>query len=367
MSLLGTRLTSLVERVPVAHGRAGKEAAQIVAPPLEQVERLIEYRSGQGWFRRAIAMASGMDGQHADHINRGLARNQRVLRARLDELGQRGGMLDADVAKIAGHLRRTQSVVDDTVRASRETAAAVSELAEITALLADLVDSCESRLGELDADIAKLTTRTDLNDCYRLGQNALDAAYARWVDGQTYAAFPFPVQVSLLALEVAAGPCGQYELLSEKLDGPATHEYAPGRYFRNRLARKIKAAGGERLWVDRRPVVEVLAAAVEGVEVTDAEVASEILGARLHPDLATRHGGLVTAVSMVLDIAAERTVTDPDIVDALARAQAANGPTRVAFDGAGYVEEIVEAVARAELRERRKLAALRIPGASDER
>lgn len=356
MGFLSSTLEALVNRVPIAHGRAAKEVAQIVAPPLEQVQRLIEFRSGQSWFGRAVSVVSGKDAKRADHIDRGLVRNQRVLETRLDELRQRGAVLDADVARIVGHLRRTQFMLDDALRAGRATAAQLTDLADVTVSLADLVDGCEQRLEHLGRRLDLHAAVLGVLECHRLSTHALDVAVSRWSDGETYSQFPLTCQLVFLAVEVATGPCGWYELLCEAQDGPAASRDAPARYFRNRLAKQIKADSPVRLWTASRPVADVLLEAVDGVSRSDADMAAEILGARLHPALATRHGGFVTALAVVLDLAAQRAVTENDVVDALAGAQLANGPTRLTFDGAALVDEVVAAVTRAELRERRKLA-----------
>lgn len=351
--LLGA-LRGLIRRIPVARGRAHKELAQTIGPPLDQVERLVTFRAGQSRFGRLMSSVSGKDRAREAHIHRGIVLGQQALGVRLDDLQRRGAALDVDVARIAGHLRTVQLTVADTRRAVHATATGLAELAAETELLADLLAACETRLDELDTRLDRQAARLTRLECHELGLNGLDVAVSRWADGETYTGLPFVGSIVLLATEIAAGPCGQYELLREAGDGPSADDGAPARYFRRQLVRRVTERARPDLWTTPRSTVELLMSAGD-VDRTDADVVAEILGARLHPALATPHGAFATALARVLDIAAQRQVTTADAQDAIDRARAECGPMPVRLDGAEFVAHAVGAVCRAELRGRRRL------------
>ena len=196
--LPGRRVTRAYPAHPVARGRANKELAQTIGPPLDQVERLVTFRAGQSRFGRLLSVLSGKDRVREAHVQRGLVLGQQALGVRLDDMQRRGAALDVDVARIAGHLRTVQLEAADTRRAVRETAAGLAALADETALLADLVAACEHRLAELD-------TRADRHDAqlnrfavidgatrWRLGADERRARPAHHVPGESRCAGRFP-------------------------------------------------------------------------------------------------------------------------------------------------------------------------------
>jgi len=102
---------------------------------LEQTSKLIEAKPGK---RRKP--------QETTKINRDLADHQRKLIAQVDALLLHGMAVDADVAVVAGFLRRTQYVAAHAEELASRAHDAIEQVSDALADLAGFVGGMQSRL-----------------------------------------------------------------------------------------------------------------------------------------------------------------------------------------------------------------------------
>jgi len=139
-------LERLARRFPVARGRFEKGVLQRMRAELEQTSKLIEAKPGK---RRKP--------QETTKINRDLADHQRKLIAQVDALLLHGMAVDADVAVVAGFLRRTQYVAAHAEELASRAHDAIEQVSDALADLAGFVGGMQSRLDHRidDADILR--------------------------------------------------------------------------------------------------------------------------------------------------------------------------------------------------------------------
>ncbi|WP_067453512.1 hypothetical protein [Actinomadura macra] len=315
MGLL-SRIKSLVASVPVAYGRATKELAQSV----ELTGRRVEHRAGQSFFGRLVGRITGRDRRAQLQVDREMVGHQRALVERLEEMRLRGIVLDADMARVAGHVRRLAYVSRHAERMAASNAADITELSDVVASLAELVDVCRSRLDAhqrlLDIHSAELAEhakiladharriddhekRISLGELWQSSEDFFGHSVGLWLDGKTYAELPWICQVVLLSQEVWTGACGHFELRAASASQPR-ESWAK---FRPKLVRAVLSDPRSKgRWSGQRPVPAVLDELVGEVNADQALMVAEILGVGLIPELATEQGPLSTALSMALDL-----------------------------------------------------------------
>jgi hypothetical protein len=322
---------AVLDRIPVSGGRAVKELAQSVERTAGHVER----RAKKGFFGRIV---EAFTGKAQTHIDRRIVGDQREIVAELDLMRARGIAVDVDIARVAGHLRQLQHASDHYTGLALRNAADIAELGQLTSHLGVLLGACQERLhahdvllGEHAAVLGQhatilaahswalvehgdrldaLEARMQLTEFRHAAGEAFTVTTERWVDGETYADLPWVVQVLLLAQEVAAGPCGAYELLAARRSGgPGGVAFPVGapvdpEWFRLRLVKTImKNVGPVCGWEGQRPFVDIVLAAVgELASVDDRMMVSEILGVGLAPQFAPPDRGSVSsAFALALD------------------------------------------------------------------
>jgi hypothetical protein len=261
----------------VARGRLAKGALQRMLVEVEQTSKLIEAKP-----RKARKP------QETTKIYRDLVDHQRRLTVQVDALLLHGMAVDADVAVVAGHLRRTQYVAAHAEDLASRAHGAIAQVSDALADLAEFVGDMQSRLDhridDVERRLARLEARMDRVEAELAADRSLDRILSRWRNGTTYDGLPWTWAVTLLAYEVFTGPVGNYELVT-----------TDGEHYRERLAAEVVKAGTP--WVDRRPADDVVSEAAD--ELGSGEIAarvSEWLGTGLPPELDGVRGALVAAL-----------------------------------------------------------------------
>ncbi|SPF07081.1 hypothetical protein SMA5143A_7926 [Streptomyces sp. MA5143a] len=289
----GDELERLVLRVPAARGRADLEMLQQLMRGVRRTETQIETSAGRGPFARLVAVVRGRAHKERVSADRALVFNQVQVARHLDRLSSQALRVDAEVARIAGHLRRTDMILNAVERRGLENARLVAELGESLAGLAEFIGDLHSRMerewGELSGALGVLERRVEGLEAADAADFHLRTAVRRWRSGQTYTGLPWTCQVLLLAEEVFRGPCGMYEFLTGDV-----------RRYRDELADRLLAEPAK-AWTRRRPLAEVLDAVAQ--DLGDGEprlLVAEILGAGLLPELDGPRGPLTAALRVRL-------------------------------------------------------------------
>jgi hypothetical protein len=269
-------LERVAQRFPVARGRFAKGALQRALAEVEQTSRLIEAKPGK---RRKP--------QETTKIYRDLIDHQRSLVGQVGALLVRGMAVDADMAVIAGHLRRTQYVAANAEelasRAHGEIALVSDALADLAEFVGEWQSRLDDRIDEVERRLAQLEARMSRVEAELAANQSLDRILSRWRSGRTYDDLPWPYTITLLAYEAFAGPVGSYELSVGIVD------------YRAKLADAVLSAGTP--WSARRPAEDIVAdaAAALGSGVLAQQVA-EWLGAGLAPELDGARGEVTIAL-----------------------------------------------------------------------
>ena len=342
---LAAELDRLIERFPLAQGRATKELLQHTLANVDQTGRIVEERAGRGRFRRLVSAVRGASFEEESKIFRDLVGHQQQLARHVDRMLRHSMAVDADIAQVAGHLRRTQYIAVNAEQLAGENAERQHQLARALAGLADFVVEAESRLDSridtLQLALADLESRVTRLETERAADRALAKAVARWRSGAAYAGLPWTVQVLLLAQEVFTGPCGRYELLTGDTET-----------YREELREALVGAGGPAgaegtvAWTGRQPVPQVLADAAGGLGGGELRlVVAELLGAELIPELDGVRGPLVGRLRALLAPESPPGAT-------------ADGFLPRQLTGAGFARHAVDEQADTVLRARRAVAPL---------
>jgi hypothetical protein len=269
-------LDRLAQRFPVARGRFAKGALQRTLAEVEQTSRLIEAKPGK---KRKP--------QETTKIYRDLIDHQRTLVGQVDALLVHGMAVDADIAVIAGHLRRTQYVAANAEELASRAHGAIEQVSDALADLAKFVGDTQSRLDdridEVERRLAQLEARVNRVEAELAANQSLDRILSRWRSGRTYDDLPWAYAVTLLAYEVFAGPVGSYELSVGVVD------------YREKFADAVLSATAP--WGARRPAGAIVADAA--AELGSGELAQQVadwLGAGLPQDLDGERGALTAAL-----------------------------------------------------------------------
>ncbi|HEX3958156.1 MAG TPA: hypothetical protein VHZ03_16220 [Trebonia sp.] len=270
-------LDRLARRFPVARGRFAKGALQRMLLEVDQTSRLIEAKPNKP--RKP---------QETTKIYRDLVDHQRHLIGQVDALLLHGMAVDADLAMVAGHLRRTQYVAahaeDLASRAHGAIEQVCDALAELAGFAGDMQSRLDRRIDDAERRLTRLEARMDRVEAQLAADRSLDRILSRWRDGTTYDGLPWTYAVTLLAYEVFAGPVGNYEIVTRDED-----------HYRMKLTAEVLAAG--KAWDSRRPVEDVVREAAEELgSGTFAMQVSEWLGAGLSAGLDGVRGRLVAAL-----------------------------------------------------------------------
>jgi hypothetical protein len=270
-------LERLARRFPVARGRFAKGALQRTLLELDHTSKLIEAKPNK---RRKP--------QETTKIYRDLVDHQRDLIGQVDVLLLHGMAVDADLATVAGYLRRTQYVAAHAEDLASRAHDAVEQVSDALADLAEFTGVMQSRLDrridDTERRLARLEARMDRVEAQLAADRSLDRILARWRDKSTYEGLPWAYAVTLLAYEVFTGPVGNYEMVTEDAD-----------HYRMKLTGEVLAAGTP--WDSRRAPEDVVSeAAGELGSGKFAAQVSEWLGAGLPTELDGVRGELVVAL-----------------------------------------------------------------------
>ncbi|MFJ9644099.1 hypothetical protein ACWEPM_16725 [Streptomyces sp. NPDC004244] len=285
-----TELDALLRRMPAARGRADLETLQQLMRRIAGAGRQNQATARRTGFARLVAAARGRTAREQTSVQQDVLAGQAGLVRHLERLSAHAVGVDADVARIAGHLRRTDTILNAVERRGIETARLTADLAEGLAGLAEFVASLETRAeqewGALRGALGTLERRVGVLEAADAADTHLGTVLHAWRSGATYTGLPWTCQVPLLAEEVFRGPCGLYESLG-----------GDERRYRDRLAHALTAEAGPALWSERRPVAAVLDALAD--DLGDGEprlLVAEILGAGLPPGLDGPRGPLTAAL-----------------------------------------------------------------------
>lgn len=328
-------LDLVLQHYPVAQGRIAKELLQRVLAEIDQTSRLVEERAGRSRIARLVGAVGKRGREEQAKVERDLVGHQRELALRVDSLLRHGMAVDADVAVIAGHLRRTQYVAAHAEHSVRRAQAGLADLAEAVAALADYAADLETklqgRIDTLDLAMVRLERRVTTLEVKNASDRSLKASLRTWQSGATYPGLPWTCRVTLLAQEVFTGPCGHYEQLT-----------ADTAYRRNLVEAVLDT--GSVSWSERRSVAEILAETADDIGSGDlAILVAELLGAGLEPPLDVRRGPVVSRLRDHLT--GERT----DMPSSWA-------PSRLT--GAGFLHQVVNEQADTALQARRAASPL---------
>lgn len=217
-------LERLARRFPVAQGRSVKGALQRMLAEVEQTSKVIEANPTK---RRKP--------EQATKIYRDMVNHQRSLTRQVDALLRHGMAVDADMAVVAGHLRRSQYVAAHAEDLASRAHGAIEQVSDVLADLADFVGDMQFRLDcrmdHIERRLARLEARVGRVEAELAANQSLDQIVSQWRNGRTYDGLPWIYAVTLLAYEVFAGPVGNYELI--------TGNY----YYREKFALEVLSAG----------------------------------------------------------------------------------------------------------------------------
>jgi hypothetical protein len=310
-------LDRLARRFPVARGRIAKGALQRMMLEIDQTSKLIEAKPKKP--RKP---------QEATKIYRDLVDHQRNLTTQVDALLLHGMAVDADIAVVAGYVRRTQYVAAHAEELASRAHGAIEQVSDALADLADFVGDMQSRLDrridDVEKRLARLEARMDRVEAELAADRSLDRILSRWRSRTIYDGLPWTCAVTLLAYEVFTGPVGNYELVTRDAE-----------HYRERLTAEVVKAGTP--WDSRRPAEEVVREAAD--ELGSGETAdrvSELLGTGLIAELDGVRGMLVAALRDRIN----RTDGTP-----------VGGPR---LTGEGFVELVVHEQAETVLEQRNK-------------
>jgi hypothetical protein len=195
--------------------------------------------------------------------------------------------VDADIAVVAGHLRRTQYVAAHAEDLASRAHGAIQQVSNALADLADFVGDMQSRLdrriGDIERRLARLEARLTRVEAELAATQSLDQILSQWRNGRTYDGLPWVYVVALLAYEVFAGPVGNYEFI------------AGNSHYRGKLAGEVLSAGAP--WNRRRQAADVVMEATGQLGSGQfALQVAEWLGSGLPPELDGERGELVLAL-----------------------------------------------------------------------
>jgi hypothetical protein len=320
-------LERLAQRFPVARGRFAKGALQRTLAEVEQTSRLIEAKPDK---RRKP--------HETTKIYRALVDHQRNLVGQVDALLVHGMAVDADIAVIAGHLRRTQYVAAHAEELASRAHGAIEQVSDALADLAEFVGDIQTRLDDRIDDVERrldrLEARMSRVEAQLAAEHSLERIVSRWRNGRTYDDLPWAYAVALLAYEVFAGPAGSYELSVGLVD---KREKAGIVDYREKLADAVLAWSAP--WSARRPAEAIVTEAV--AELGSGAFAQQVaqwLGAGIPQDLDGERGELTAALR-----------------DRIGGTESEAGIDRLKLTAEGFVDQVVHEQAET-LLEQRKIA-----------
>jgi hypothetical protein len=316
------QLERLAEQIPLVPGRVLLELTN----GLTVASALTAERQAQGVVSRLVSQILGHDRTAGLMTLRSLVDGQQALADWLVEVSARGAVSDLALAMAAAQLGETSRVAAD---ARARSLALAAELRNISGLVGELAEICDTRLKELDAWHAEVTA-------YLAAQRAFDLAVERWQAGRSYAALPWAYQVILLAREVAVGPCGRWEAehdeeFSTRLtDRMVTHLTGRGQQPGGLVVARLLEEGSRALADDDQ-----------------RQLIAELLDVGLTAGLALSPRPLTTAAALTMDLsaiaAADRPASPGAIAVELARRRVGwldGGATLASFVGTAVREQM---------------------------
>lgn len=348
MSDVGAELDVFVRRFPVARGRLAQELLGAALAQIDQTGRLVEERAGRSVIRRLAAAARHRNRAEEIKIQRDLLRNQQALTVQAEALLRHAMAVDADIALVAGFLRRAQHVAahaeDSALRAQAGLAGLADAVAGLSAYVIDMETRLDGRIDALQRQIDRLDQRVEQLEADSAAPHALKAAVKGWQAGRTYPGLPWACQMMLLAQEVFNGPCGMYELLT-----------GDTRRYRDELAAAVHISGREG-WADHQPRAQILASTAAAIGGGDtATLVAELLGAWVASVLQDKpRGPLVGGLRDLLGL--EPAMVDLPAAEAILQTGTSWVPPRMT--GSGYLRQVIDEQADTALLIRRGLRPL---------
>ncbi|MGW5348639.1 hypothetical protein, partial [Streptomyces sp. NPDC004050] len=140
-----TALDALLRRMPAARGRADRETLQQLMRRIAGAGRQNQATARRTGFARLVSAARGRTAREQAFAQGDVLAGQAGLVRHLERLSAHAVGVDADAARIAGHLRRTDTILGAVERRGIETARLTADLAEGLAGLAEFVAFLETR------------------------------------------------------------------------------------------------------------------------------------------------------------------------------------------------------------------------------
>ncbi|WP_435280357.1 hypothetical protein [Streptomyces koelreuteriae] len=272
-------LYQLARDVPLVPDRVMLELANSVVVAAD----LTRFRQDQGVISGLLARIVGKERRRELLTTRALLDGRQALIGWVTELSGHVQVSDLALSRVANSLVETRRrAAADTARLSTQ----VTELAEVVARMAEV---CEARLTRVEDRMSELEHRQAMTELRLEADESFALSTGRWASGHTYARVPWPLQVVLLAAEVAHGPAGLHSHLTE------------GRTFDERLVNKIMSTPSdapEGSFV----VTDLLDEACGSLAENELQLVAELLGSGLDTSLAAPGGPLVSVIGSAVEL-----------------------------------------------------------------
>ncbi|MER5770201.1 hypothetical protein [Streptomyces sp. NPDC001985] len=271
---------SVVRELPLITDRILLELANSVVV----AQDLTVYRRGQSLTQGLLARITGGERQRELLTAQALIDGQGALITWATELS--GQVRDADLAlvRVADCLLETRRRFEHS---EERASAQVARLADVVARVAEV---CQERLVELADRLAAVEHQQALIARRQDAAESFQLSVGRWEAGQTYSRLPWPLQVVLLAQEVATGPAGVL------IGDPARDTVG------ERLVNAILAHSAKDLPTGGFTVARLLDEACEDTPEGQLRLVAEILGSGLEPGLAAPAGPLVALTAATVEL-----------------------------------------------------------------
>ncbi|MFI9586592.1 hypothetical protein ACIHCQ_33265 [Streptomyces sp. NPDC052236] len=273
-------LRSLVQDVPLVTDRVLLELANSMVV----AEDLTKFRREQTISRTLLARIIGRERQRELLTTQALIDGQHSLVTWATELSGHVQISDLALSRVAdcvGETRRQLELVSG--RAS-------AQLTALADVVAQVAEACEERFVCVEDRLSALERQQTTTALRLEAEEGFELSVGRWSAGQSYARLPWPLQVILLAMEVAAGPAGTYSFLagrdkvSERLVNTILTTPRPG------------APQG------RFTIAELIDEACNTTPPDQLQLVAEILGSGLEPSLTQPASPLIAVAATAVEL-----------------------------------------------------------------
>ncbi|MGR4853536.1 hypothetical protein [Streptomyces sp. LARHCF252] len=273
-------LYQLARDVPLVPDRVMLELANSVVV----ADDLTRFRQEQGVIRGLLAGIVGKERRRELLTTRALIDGQQALIGWVTELS--GHVQVSDLA-----LRRVANCLGETRRRSEsDTARLSARLTELAEVVARVAEACEDRFTRIEDRVSALEHRQALTELRLRADESFALSTGRWASGQTYATLPWPLQVVLLAAELANGPAGLYG-----------HQ-AGDKTFDERLVNKIMTTPRRDSPQGRFVVTDLLDEACGSLAGSERQLVAELLGSGLETSLVAPTGALLSVIGSAVEL-----------------------------------------------------------------